>query len=236
MLSTPHRLTLTLLFENFCESAISEVLDLPVERVRFHIEHGKQQLGERFDEMRDSWRRQHVEVGAPQPCPGIRRRWPNFMLGLQLACATAGALTGVWLAYLAWRLVSLSFGVWAVVLLLTAPALGIVAFLARNNDLKWESESLESVLVSGRYRAEASLRAIRLGRGYTCVVASHIAVLWVSELGGLINARAFLIIYSVAWAVMAVLYLPWLTRRERTIYEEHAITSRLLGEVTSMDD
>lgn len=231
----PHRLAITLLFEDLRESEISEVLGIPIGRVRLHIEHGKRQLAGSFDDLRDCWRNQHVGARPPRAWLRIRGRWPRIPLVVQLSWATAGMLMGLWLALLAWRFASIPSGLYAVVLLLTAPALAIGAFLARKENLQWESESPGSVLVCGRYRVEASLMAIRLGRGYVCLVGSHVAVLWISELGGLISAREFLEFYSGIWAAAVMVYLPWLSACERRLCEERAITRRLLGEVTSAD-
>jgi MFS family permease len=165
----------------------------------------------------------------------LRRRWAHVPLIAALALAAAGTLAGLWLAYSAWRSASVADGIHAVVFLITAPVLACAAYLARKENLEWDDESPESVLIAGRYRAEKSLRAIRLGRGYVCVMGSSVALLWVTQLGGLISAKDFLMFYGAAWAVMAVSYLPWLASRERRVYEERAVTLRLLGEVTSMD-
>jgi DNA-directed RNA polymerase specialized sigma24 family protein len=234
-LNMPIRLSITLLFENIGEPEIAQVLGVPMERVRLHIERGKQQLGVHFDELRESWC--HLQVGFPAPRDWLllRRRWAHLPLIAAMALAAAGTLAGLWLAFSAWRTASVPAGIHGVALLISAPVLASVAYLARKENLDWGNESPEGVLIAGRYRAERSLRVVRLGRGCVSVMASSVALLWVMQLGGLISAKEFLMFYSAAWAVLAVSYLPWLARREKHVYEERAITSRLLGEVTSVD-
>jgi hypothetical protein len=117
--------------------------------------------------------------------------------------AAAGSVAGIWLAYSGWLQASVPMAIQAVILLMVSPALACAAFLLQKN----------------RPELESSLRAIRLGRGHVCIVGSHVAVLGVSELWGLIETREFLPTYAALWVAMAASYLPWLRRQEKRVYD-----------------
>ena len=68
-------------------------------------------------------------------------------------------------------------------------------------------------------RAHASLRAIRVARAHLCVLASYAVILWICQGGSLIDARSFVLAYTVMIVTACAAYLPWLRRLERVAHE-----------------
>jgi hypothetical protein len=186
---------------------------------------------EMMEELQASWRAQDVALANLQE-KLRRRRWrPHLALGIELLCTAGTVGFGVWFAWMAVESGSLLFAMSAGVLLIAAPALAVAAWVARKDSMRWEDETPESVLALGLRRADASLRVLRLGRVHLAVIGAFVLVLWATELGGLINARRFLVIYSLTCAAMAALYLPWLAWRERRVSQERAECQRLLDDL-----
>ena len=50
--------------------------------------------------------------------------------------------------------------------------------LARRQSLAWEDETPESILRIGIRRADATLRAIQIGRWHLALIAGFVVVLW----------------------------------------------------------
>jgi hypothetical protein len=184
-----------------------------------------------LDELQSTWRGQEVAYGDVH-ARLKRQRWkPHLALGYELLCAAVVIGVGIWFALTAIRQGSLLFAMSAGVLLIAAPALTVAAWLARKDSLRWEEETPESVLVLGVRRAEASLKVLRLGRVHLAVVGAFVAVLWASELIGLISARDFLVLYTLVCAAGAALYLPWLAWRQKRLNQELAVCQRLLDDL-----
>jgi hypothetical protein len=101
-----------------------------------------------------------------------------------------------------------------VVLLIAAPLLGVAIIMARRPGLSWHEETPESILRSGIVRADATLRAMRVGRWHIAVVAGFVAVLWLLQAVGVIDAGRFLIFYSLVCFVVSL--GSWLWMRWRT--------------------
>ena len=188
-----------------------------------------------FKELQSNWRGQDVALG--DALSRLRRqRWrPHLALGLELLATAATMGVGVWFASMAITLQSVLFGMSAGILLIAAPALAVAAWLARKDSLHWEDETADSVLVSGIRRADASLKVLRLGRVHLWLIAAFVAVLWTLELGGLIGARDFLVLYTLMCAATAAFYLPWLAWRERRVKRDRAVCEHLLGELQAGD-
>jgi hypothetical protein len=188
-----------------------------------------------LDELQSSWRGQ--EVALDEALSRLRRqRWrPHLALGFELLATAVTMAVGVWFASLAIPSGSLLYGVSAAVLLIASPALAIAAWLARRTSLRWEEETPESLLVAGLRRAEASLKVMRLGRVHLALIAAFVVGLWGLELGGLISARGFLVIYTAVCATAVALYLPWLAWREKRVGQERATCQRLLADLREGD-
>jgi hypothetical protein len=141
---------------------------------------------------------------------------------LALVIATGGMAAGALFAFLAWQQASLPLAASAVSLLLTAPALAVVAMLGRRpcQDL---SDDLG--------HAEATLRLIRTVRGHVCAAASFAVVLWFCEAFGMIRATTFVVVYTFMCAVALAAYLPWLARAEKRIGERREVFRIQLSEL-----
>lgn len=172
------------------------------------------------------------------PAPVLRRlrrhRWtPHLVLAFELlGCAIALAV-GIWFAWVAAHqaehklLLILS----AVVLLITAPLLGVAIVMARRPGLSWHEETPESILRIGIVRADATLRAMRVGRWHIAVVAGFVAVLWLLQAVGFIDAGRFLVFYSVICFVVSLGSWLWMRWRTRSVLGESAACRRLLEEM-----
>jgi len=167
-------------------------------------------------------------------CARIRdhvRKFSQLGWGLALACAIAGIVAGVWCAFLSWKISSPMVGMLAVLLVLAAPALTVALIVARPDDPAGAGEPPESVLVDRIHRTESALRIVGLGRAHVGVIASYVVVMWICEFAGMVSLKGLLIFLTLACAVTAVAYLPWLASRERRLYEERAEFQLRLGEI-----
>jgi hypothetical protein len=185
--------------------------------------------------VREDWRRQDSAFAVVYS--RLRRnRWrPHLALALEIVSSIVTLVTGLWFAWLAWNLSSLLFGLSAIVLLLATPAFALAAILIRKDTLRWDEETAEGVLTAGLRRANASLRAIRVGRWHVVVIAVFVAVLWVMEAMGLIAALRFLVFYTSVCAAILIPYLKWLAWRERRVRGEREACQRLLNELTAVE-
>jgi hypothetical protein len=181
--------------------------------------------------LQSSWRGQDASLATMQ-ARLRRQRWrPHLALGYELLGTVAVMGVGIWFALIAVRQGSLLFAMSAGVLLIAAPALALAAWLARKDSLRWEDETPESVLVLGVRRADASLKVLRLGRVHLAVIGAFVVILWVSELIGLIDARDFVVLYTLVCAATAAFYLPWLAWRQKRVIRERAMCQRLLDDL-----
>jgi len=161
-----------------------------------------------------------------------RARWtPHLVFGLEvLGCCVALAI-GVWFAWAAAHqsehklLLALS----AAVLLISVPLLGVATALARRPSLAWDDETPESILRIGIQRADASLRAMRVGRWHIAVVAGFVVLLAALQLLKLIDALEFLVLYASVCAVVSLGSWVWMARRSRTVRAERDACIRLLA-------
>jgi hypothetical protein len=55
--------------------------------------------------------------------------------------------------------------------------------------------------------------------------------MWICEFAGMVSLKGLLVFLTLACAVTAVAYLPWLANRERRLYEERAEFRLRLGEI-----
>jgi hypothetical protein len=184
-------------------------------------------------DLRREWQSQDHDV--TRALQRLRRnRWtPHVVLALEiLSCVLAGSV-GLWFAWVAAHDEEqrVLFALSAAVLLITAPALGVAIALARRRSLAWDAESPESLLHVGLRRAEASLRAIRVGYWHVAIVTVFVALLWGAQALGLIRAIEFLMRYTAVCVVVCVASGLWMMRRTKQLRSEHAAYLGLLAKL-----
>jgi hypothetical protein len=197
-------------------------------------------------ELRSQWLAQPVDKAAV--VGRLRRgRWtPRLLFWLEVVQGVAGAVFGVaflWLAIdvgllerlVAWRfaargvtpegLASLLLGVRimfafsGLVMLLAVPPLAWAAVSARRRSLRWEDETPESVLRVGLRRADASLRANRIGRWHVWVLLAFVAGLWALPVLGLLPVFLMVFMTLIYLGVIAPIWI-WLDLRREAIRRE----------------
>lgn len=181
--------------------------------------------------LKSDWQSQEVDAG--KVLRRLRRnRWlPHVVLGAEILVCALAFLAGLWFAWVAARYEQhkLLYGLSAVAMLITAPALCVATVIARRPSLAWSDETPESILRVGINRAESSLRAITIGRWHVAIIAIFVVLLWAVEALGFIQAVDFLIFYTaICLAVCTVSWL-WMIRRETRVRSELAACHRLLA-------
>jgi len=175
-------------------------------------------------ELRGTWQSQDHDVD--DALRRVRRhRWlPHLILALEMSSCAAAWLVGLWFAWMAGHaeVHRLLFGLSAAVMLISAPAFGIASFVARRRGLAWDAESPEALLRVGVRRAEASLRAIRVGYWHIASITAFVAALWLAQALGFIHAIEFLMFYSVLCAVMCTVSWLWMARRTKQLRNDRA--------------
>jgi hypothetical protein len=176
------------------------------------------------------WQAQDYDAGAV-----LRRlqraRWtPHLVLALEVLGCCLALGVGVWFAWVATHQPEhkLLFALSAAVLLIAVPLLGIATTLVRRPSLAWDDETSESILRIGIRRADASLKAMRVGRWHVAVVASFVALLWALQWLKLIDALEFLIFYSSVCLIVSLVSWIWMVWRIRNIRAERDACVRLL--------
>jgi hypothetical protein len=153
-----------------------------------------------------------------------RNRWiPHIVLGTEILGCAFALLVGVWFAWIAAHTEKLLFALSA------APALCIASVMARRHSLAWDVETPESLLRVAIRRAEASLRAIRIGRWHIAIIAAFVITLWMVEALRFIHAIGFLMFYTTVCVVVSVASWLWMAWREKRVRGEHAACVRLLA-------
>ena len=176
---------------------------------------------------------QSQEYDASHVVGRLRRaRWtPHFVFALEVLGCCIALGVGAWFAWVAAHqsehrlLLALS----AAVLLVAVPVLGVATALARRSSLAWDDETPESILRIGIRRADASLRAMRVGRWHVAVVAGFVVLLGALQLLKLIDAREFLVVYSSVCLVVSVGCWIWIAWRVRAVRAERDACIRLLA-------
>jgi Na+-transporting methylmalonyl-CoA/oxaloacetate decarboxylase beta subunit len=181
--------------------------------------------------LRSDWQSQ--EYDATHVIRRLRRaRWtPHFVFALEILGCAVALVVGIWFAWLAVHqsedrlLLALS----AAVLLIAVPVLGIATAVARRTGFAWADETPESILRIGIRRADASLRAMRVGRWHLAAVAGFVVLLWVLQLLELIGALEFLVFYT--WVCLAVSLVSgiWMAWRIRAVRAERDACIQLLA-------
>jgi len=151
-------------------------------------------------------------------------RWRIAMLGFAVGAMSAGS----YLAFMAWKRDSLTFAMWAVVLLLASPAVATAAWLAGRTPTPCDAGTPPHLLSDAEHRADLSLRLIRAARAHAFVALSYAVVLWVCQLSGMISARGFVWFYTLISVAAATVCLPWLAGHEGRAHEQRQNCRRLL--------
>jgi hypothetical protein len=160
-----------------------------------------------------------------------RARWtPHLVLALEVLGCCLALGVGVWFAWVAAHQPEhkLLFTLSAAVLLIAVPVLGIATALARRPSLAWDDETPESILRIGIRRADASLKAMRVGRWHVAIVAGFVALLWALQWLQFIDALEFLIVYSSVCLVVSLGSWIWMAWRTRSVHAERNGCVRLL--------
>ena len=161
-----------------------------------------------------------------------RTRWlPHVVFGLELLGYALALFVGVWFASVALRMPEhrLLFALSAAILLTTAPALGIASAMARRDSLAWGDETPESILQIGIRRANASLRIVRVGQWHLAVIAMFVALLWILQFAGWVDAFRFLVLYSLTCLVASLGSWLWMRRQSRKARAEQEACRQLLA-------
>jgi hypothetical protein len=160
-----------------------------------------------------------------------RNRWvPHAVLAFELLGYAVALSVGVWFASVAFRTPEhrLLFALSAAILLTTAPALAIASAMARRDSLAWGDETPESILQIGIRRANSTLRIVRVGQWHVAVIAMFVALLWILQFAGWIDAVRFLVLYSLICCVVSMGSWVWMRRQARKAREEQEACRRLL--------
>ena len=161
-------------------------------------------------------------------------RW-RFAPVVALVFSAAAMAAGIGFGFMAWKRASLPFGLTGVVLLLAAPPLAVVAFLARNS-VPWEADPTRAdFLIDGVHHADATLRMIRKARAHVSVAAATTFLAWTCEAFGLSDFRDFALCLTLLVAIAAAGYLPWLARQEQLVREQREVFRRRLDTVRTAE-
>jgi hypothetical protein len=127
------------------------------------------------------------------------------------------------------RTLRVLFAVAGVVMFAAVPPLAWAAVRARRGSLKWEDETPESVLRVGLRRADASLRANRIGRWHVFLLLAFVAGLWALPLLGLMPVFV-MVFMTVAYAFTIAPIWLWLDMRRERLRRELETYVRLLDD------
>jgi hypothetical protein len=186
--------------------------------------------------VQSDWRNQPLELDQLEK--RLRRhRWsPHAMLALEILGGLTGFAVGVWFFSIAVRTGALLFVLAAVVMLASMPAFTVFSIIARRKALRHEDDTPERVVRSGLARAEASLRAVRIGYLGVAVIAGFVAVLWLAQVAGAIHALGFVTFHTVTAAAVCTPYVLYLRWRSTRILRERAACERLMSELRDVSE
>lgn len=137
---------------------------------------------------------------------------------------------GCWFVWQAIVGESLFFALSALVLLAVPPALLPAALRARKESLAWEDATPEDVLRMSLARTNAALRMAVLAQWKLITIQVFLAVLWVAQTGGLMDAGEFLNLYTLISLVVLAAYAPWLEWRRTTLSRERDACLKMIAD------
>jgi hypothetical protein len=184
-----------------------------------------------LDQAQADWRGHNADLSGLRLKLRRSRFLPHVMLWFELAGAAAAFLVGVWFAWTAYQTARPIFLLSAIVMLGSMPAFAFAGVMARQDALRWEDETPVSVLRLGLRRAEASLRALRVGWWHVGVLAAFLGVLWAAQLAGVFRELPFLMLYSAISAGFLAAYVAWLCWRRPRLLAEREACRRLLDDM-----
>lgn len=187
--------------------------------------------------MQQDWQSQEYDAGAVVQRLRHHRWTPHWILALELLGCGCALATGIWFAWMAVQGQEhrLLFALSALILVISAPVLGVASVLARRQSLAWEDETPESILRIGIRRADATLRAIRIGRWHLALIAGFVVVLWILQALGFIAAVEFLVFYTLVCGVVSLGWWLWMRGRTRSATAEREACNRLLTALQAGD-
>jgi hypothetical protein len=148
---------------------------------------------------------------------------------LWVTLAFIAGVAGVGLSFACWSQSSAPTGLWATVLLLAAPALGVLG-----TPVECLRDSVPAALEDTFDRLDRAALALKFVQGTRAVLFvgnSFAVVLWLCESGGIIDASQFVLPYTLICIGSLLLMLRWLDSRERRIQEALALNGKALKEV-----
>jgi hypothetical protein len=161
-----------------------------------------------------------------------RNRWrPHLALAAEILGCACALLVGIWFAWTAAHTQQhrLLFALSAGVMLTAVPLLTFASVIARRASLAWDDETPQTMLRMGIRRFESTLQAMRLWRWHIWIVAAFVAILWVLELLGLIQAPGFLALYTAICFAVSLAGWSWMKWREKIMRKELDACTRLLA-------
>lgn len=160
-----------------------------------------------------------------------RRRWaPHLALAGQAAGCVLALTLGVWFAWMAISIPQqrVLFALSAGVMLVVVPPMCWMSMVVRRSALRWHDETPQSLLLTGIRRADASMQTLRLARWHISAIGGFIAVLWVCQALGLIDAVRFLVFYTTVCMAAGASGLLWIRVRMDRVRRGHDACMRLL--------
>jgi hypothetical protein len=160
-----------------------------------------------------------------------RHRWtPHLILAAEIAGGIVGFGIGLWFLSTALTGGGLLYAIAAIVMLTAMPFFTVLSFIARRKSLHWQDETPDEVLRASLARADASLRAIRVGYLGVAIIVGFVALLWIAQAIGIVRASGFVQVYSLTATGICVPYLVYLGLRQRQVSRERAACLKLMSE------
>lgn len=178
----------------------------------------------------DNWRRIGADHARMHQQLRRTRHLPRLLRLADISGTLALFGVGCWFAWEAIAGQSVFFALSALVLLAVPPALLPAALRARKDSLVWADETPEEVLRMSLARTEAALRMAVLGQWKMIVIQVFLAVLWIAETTGLMQAGEFLNLYTLISLVILAAYAPWLEWRRTALSRERDTCLKLIAD------
>lgn len=180
--------------------------------------------------LKGEWQSQHADAAASIARLRARRWVPHVQLTAELLLTLAGVLAGVWFALRAMSAPDnrLLFALSAAAMLGIVPIVCLIGLRLRRRGLHWDDQTPEALLETGLRRAEVSLRLLQLGRWNIVILAAFVAILWITQWLGWIEAHDFLVLYTCLCLTLSAFTWAWIIWSRKRLQREHASYARLL--------